>query len=55
MGDPTKYFYQFIYDENDIDDTKIIQYLIMNELGLCIKVDSYVAHILYAWLFSYNT
>ena len=27
----------------------------MHGLGLCIKVDSYVAHIFYAWLFSHNT
>ena len=48
MGDPTKYFYQFIYDKNDSDDTKIIQYFIMYGLGLCIKVDSYASHMFYA-------
>ena len=26
----------------------------MHGLGLCIKVDSYVAHMFYAWSFSYN-
>ena len=34
MGDPKTYIYQFIYDENDIYDTNIIQYFIMNGLGL---------------------
>ena len=27
----------------------------MHELGLCIKVDSYVAHMFFALSFSYNT
>ena len=48
MGDPTTCVYQFIYDENDSYDTKIILYFIMHELGLCIKLDSYVEHMLYA-------
>ena len=49
MGDPTTCVYPFIYDENDSDDTKIIQYFITNGLVLCIKVDSYVAQMLYTW------
>ena len=48
MGDPTTCVYQIIYDEKDSVDTKIIKYFIMHVLGLCIEVDSYVAHILYA-------
>ena len=55
MGDPKTCVYQFIYDENDNDDTKIIQYFIMHGLGLCIKVDSYMSHILYAWSLIHNT
>ena len=55
LGDPTRCVYQIIYDENNNDDTKIIQYFIMNGLGLCIKVDIYVAHIFYAWSFIHNT
>ena len=54
MGDPTTCVYQLIYDENVNDDTKIIQYFIMNGLGLWIKVDSYVAHMFYAWSYSNN-
>ena len=27
----------------------------MHGLGLCIKVDSYVAHMFYAWSFSHDT
>ena len=48
MGDPTTYVYQFIYDKNENDNTKTMQNFIMHELGLCIKVDSYVEHMLYA-------
>ena len=49
LGDPKTSVYQFIYDENDIYDTKIIQYFIMHGLELCIKLNSFVAHMLYAW------
>ena len=55
MGDPRTYVYKFIYDEKDNFDTKIIQYFNIHGLGLCIKVDSYVAHMFYAWPFSHNT
>ena len=55
MGDPTIHFYQFIYDENDSGDKKIIRCFIIHELGLYIKVDSYVAHMLYAWSLINNT
>ena len=54
MGDTTTRIYQLIYDKNDNSDTKIIQYLILHGLGLCIKVDSYVAHMFYARSFSNN-
>ena len=49
MGDPTTCVYQFIYDENYNEETGIIKYFIMHGLGLCIKVYSYVAHMLYSW------
>ena len=49
MGDPTTCVYQFIYNKNNNGDTKIIQYFIMRGMGLCIKVDIYVAHMFYAW------
>ena len=55
MGDPTTFFYQFIYDEKDKNDTHVTQYFIMHGLGLCIKVDSNVPHFFYAWPFSHNT
>ena len=54
MGDK-KCVYQFIYDDNSSDETKIIHYFIMHEMGLCINVNIYVAHMLYAWSFSHNT
>ena len=55
MVDPPTCFYKFIYDEMESVDTEIIQYFIMHVLVLCIKVDSYVAHMFYAWSFSHNT
>ena len=55
MVDPTTCVYQFIYDENYSVDTEIIQYFIRHGLGLCIKLDSYVAHMFYAWSFIHNT
>ena len=55
MGDPTTCVYRFIYNENYSGDRKIIQYFITHLLGLCIKVDSYVAHMFYVWSFSHDT
>ena len=55
MGDSITCVYQFIYDEKDKNDTYITQYFIMHGLGLCIKVDGYVAHFFYAWSFIHNT
>ena len=55
MGDTTKFVYQLIYHENDSDDINIIKYFIMRGLRLCFKVDSYVAHMFFAWPFSHNT
>ena len=54
MGNPTTCFYQFIYDEKNKNYTQITQYFNMYGLGLCIKVDSYVAHMFYVWSFRYN-
>ena len=48
MGDPTTCVYQFIYNKKGKNDTQITQYFIKHILGLCIKVDSYVAHLFYA-------
>ena len=55
MGDYTICVYQFIYNEGGSFDTEIIRYFIMYGLGFFIKVDSYVAHMLYAWSFGNNT
>ena len=54
MRDPTTCVYHFIYDQKDNNDTQTTQYFIMHRLGICIKVDSYVAHMFYAWLLSHN-
>ena len=54
MSDNTIFVYQIIYNEKDIVDTKIIQYFIMHGLGLCIKVDIYMAHMFYAGSYSHN-
>ena len=48
LGDPTTCVYQFSFDVNDTNDMKIIPYFIVHGLGLCIKFDSFVAHIFYA-------
>ena len=55
MVDTTACVYQFIYDEKDSVDTNIIHFFIMHGLGLCIKVDIHVTHMLYAWSFSHNS
>ena len=55
MGDPTICVYQLIYYEKAKNDTQITQYFIMHVLRLCIKADSYVAHMFYAWSFINNT
>ena len=55
MGNTTTCVYQFSYNEKDNNDTHKTQYFIMHGLRLCIKVDSYVAHIFYPWSFSHNT
>ena len=49
LGDPTSCVYQLIFDENDSNYTNIIQYFIMHGLGLCIKLNSFVAHMFYVW------
>ena len=46
LGDPTTCVYQLIFDKNDINDTKVIQYFIMHRLVLCKKLNSFVAHML---------
>ena len=55
MDDPTICVYQFICDQNDSNDTNIIQYLILHGQGLCIKLNSLMAHMFYAWSFINNT
>ena len=49
LGYNTTCVYQFIFGENDSNDTKIIQYFIMHGPVLCIKLNSFVSHMLYAW------
>ena len=54
MDDPKNVFYQLFYDKNNSDDPTIIQYFIIQGLGLCIKVDSYMEHMFYVWSFIHN-
>ena len=42
------------FDQNDSNDTNIIQYFIMYGLVLFIKLNTFVAHMFYVWLFSNN-
>ena len=55
FGDPITCVYQYIFDENDNNDTKIIRYFIMQGLGLFTNLIIFVAHIFYAWSLSHNT
>ena len=55
LWDPTICVYQFVHDENYSNDINIIQYFIIYGLGLCIKLDNFVAHMFYAWSFSHDT
>ena len=48
MGDTTTCVYQLIFDGNDRNDTKIMQYFIMHELELFINFDSFVKHMFHA-------
>ena len=54
LVDPKPYVYRFIFDQYDSNDTKILQYFVMNGLGLCIKLNSYVSHMFYALAFIHN-
>ena len=47
MVDTTTRVYQFIHDDNESNYTKIIQFLIIHGLGLCINLDSYISHMFY--------
>ena len=55
LGDPKTWVYKIFFNENYSNDTKIIQYFIMHGLVLCIKLDSFVAHMFYAWSLINNT
>ena len=52
---PRNCVYKFIFNENYSNDTNIIQYFIMHGLILCIRLNIFVAHIIYAWSFGHNT
>ena len=54
FGDPTTCVYQFIFDQYDSNETNIIQYFVIDGLVLCMKFNSYVAKMFYAWSFSHN-
>ena len=54
LGDPTTCVYKLVYDENYSNDINVLQYFNMHGLVLYIKIDSFVAHMLYAWSFSHN-
>ena len=55
LGDPKTCFNQFIFDRYGRNAKEIILYFIMHGLGLWIKLNSFVAHMFYAWSFSHNT
>ena len=49
LVDPTTCVYQFIFHQVNSNETNMIQYFIMHGLGLCIKLNSFVSHMFYAW------
>ena len=51
LGDPKTVVCQFIFDKEHIYNTHIIQYFVVNGIGLCIKLNSYVSHMFYAMIF----
>ena len=51
----TTCFYQFVFDQDESNNTNIIQYFVMNRLGLFVKLNRYVSQMLYAWSFSHDT
>ena len=54
LGYPTTCIYQFIFDQDYSNNTKIIQYFTMHGLVLFIKSNGFVEHMFYAWSFSHN-
>ena len=55
LGDNTTCLYPFLFDKKDTDNTDILQYFVMGGQGICMKVNSDVAHMFYVWSFSHNT
>ena len=55
LGGTTACVFQLIFNKYDINEKNIIQYFIMHGLGLCIKLNCFVAHMFYAWSFSHDT
>ena len=55
LGGTTACVCQLIFNKYDINEKNIIQYFIMHGLGLCIKLNCFVAHMFYAWSFSHDT
>ena len=55
LGDTITCVYKFKVEKKEMDNTQIIQHFVMYGLGLCIKINNYVAHLFYYCSFSYNT
>ena len=54
LGDTTTCVYSFLFDNEYIDITHILQFFDMYGLGICIKLNSYVAHMFNVWSLSHN-
>ena len=54
LGDLKTCVYQVTFYKEDTDNTHILKYFVMDGLVICIKLNSYVAHIFYAWSFIHN-
>ena len=57
LGVPTSCVYQFIHDENGFqeDDAEVIQYFLLNGLGVCFRLGNHVAHSFYAFTMTHCT
>ena len=55
LGDTKICLYQFTFYKEDTYNTYILKYFVMKGLVICIKLNSYAAHMLYACPLSHNT
>ena len=55
LGIPTTCVHQFVGFERWRQNSEVYQYFVFPGLGLCIRFESFVAHMFYGWTFAHNT